>query len=243
MKNSVYIAIANLKGGTGKTTIAAWLAYALAYMGKRVVMIDLDPQAHLTNIWLKFEPDKIVEPNIWNYIYGHESKGLLREVDKKFDLRLIPSEIIEYSKYWAEARIPDVHQAVGILRKEIALRRKGVYDYIIIDCPPDPGYAKIGVYAADYVIIPTDLTELSLRGTYLFATSLLPIAMRSENRIRMLGIIINRALKKTISKDARKWLDIIEEKLRERSREEIELGKRIHNPILFDYYNTPEQRH
>jgi chromosome partitioning protein len=237
MRSPIYIAIANLKGGTGKTTMAAWLAYALAYMGKRVVMIDLDPQAHLTNVWLKSEPSKTIEPNIWNYLYGGECKGLLRKVDKNLDLKLIPSDIIEYSKYWAESRTPDTFdssQGLRNIRKEIALRRKGGYDYIIIDCPPDPGYAKIGVYAADYIIIPTDVTDISLRGTYLFTTSLLLAAMGRAKQAHMLGIIINRVFKRFISKSARRWLDMIEAKLKEYSLNNIELGRRIYDPILFN---------
>jgi chromosome partitioning protein len=200
-------------------------------------MVDLDPQAHLTNIWLKFEPDKTIEPNIWSYIYGYKSEDLLKKVDKVLDLRLIPSDIIEYFHYWAESRTPDTLKATeGLtnLRKEIALRRKGSYDYVIIDCPPDPAYAKIGVYAADYVIVPTDLTELSLRGTHLFTTSLLLTTMERVKRIHMLGIVINRVFRRVISKDARKWLNSIEAKLKARSRENIELGRRIYNPILFN---------
>ncbi|MCC6014990.1 MAG: ParA family protein [Desulfurococcaceae archaeon] len=230
MKRPTYIAIANLKGGTGKTTLAAWLAYALAYMGRKVVMIDLDPQAHLTSIWLKFVPGKIVEPNVWSYIYGQESKNLLRDVGK--NLKLIPSDIIEYSKYWSESRTPDTHEASIKLREEIALRRGGRYDYVIIDCPPDPGYAKIGVYAADYVVVPTDLTELSLRGTYLFTTSLLLSTIRRG--AHMLGIVINRHSKRSIPKDARKWLDTIETALKESAQRDAELGKKIHDPILFN---------
>jgi chromosome partitioning protein len=237
VESPIYIAVANLKGGTGKTTIVAWLAYALAYIGRKVVMVDLDPQAHLTNIWLKFEPDKTIEPNIWSYIYGYKSEDLLKKVDKVLDLRLIPSDIIEYFHYWAESRTPDTLKATeGLtnLRKEVALRRKGSYDYVIIDCPPDPAYAKIGVYAADYVIVPTDLTELSLRGTHLFTTSLLLTTMERVKRIHMLGIVVNRVFRRAISKDARKWLDSIEAKLKARSRENIELGRRIYNPILFN---------
>ncbi len=56
MVNTKFIAIANLKGGAGKTTLVSWLGYALRLLGRSVVLVDLDPQAHLTSVWIRDEP-------------------------------------------------------------------------------------------------------------------------------------------------------------------------------------------
>lgn len=240
-----FIAFANLKGGTGKTTIAAWLSCALASAGRKVAMIDLDPQAHLTNVWLSASDltrlgNRII-PNVWTYIYGEGGEGLFKDFKisnlkrelkgKGVDLLLVPSDLDEYVACWSQSRNPDPKKAEKF-RWETGLKD---YDYVIIDCPPDPGYARLGIYIADHVIIPTDASDMSLRGTELFIIKILSEIMSVHRDLHLLGIIMNR-VSRGIRKEARKRIDEIVKKLLNETQkpEKIEIRKRIHDPILFN---------
>jgi chromosome partitioning protein len=235
MVKTCFIAVANLKGGTGKTTIASWLSYALAYLGRRVVMIDIDPQAHLTSIWLNVSEG--IEGNVWRYVYGIETRGLLKEVllkevlgpryDVRDRIRLIASDISEYVDFWRLGRSVDP-QIASQFRKEVVLKN---YDYIIVDCPPDPVYAKLGIYMSDYIIIPTDLSSISLRGTRLFTTQIVPHAMRLNDHIKLLGIIVNKVFRRRIPKRESEILNDIENELLKIA---MDIRDRIHRPLLFN---------
>jgi len=172
----------------------------------------------------------IIKPNVWDYISGGESKGLLRRTWGFKNLKVVPSDIEEYVKCWNESRFPD-SQKSSSFRREPALLDN---DYVIFDCPPDPGYARLGVYASDFVIVPTDLTSISLRGTELFITRILLSAMGVNDYTRFLGVIVNRA--RRISKEAQKKFDEITSKLMDKLKEpeRVRLKGRIHNPMLFD---------
>lgn len=227
-----FIAVANLKGGTGKTTIASWLSYALTYLGRRVVMIDIDPQAHLTSVWLNVGEGKGIEGNVWRYAYNMETRGLLKEVlgpryEARDRLRLIASDIHEYVDFWRLGRSVDP-QIASQFRKERALQN---YDYIIVDCPPDPVYAKLGIYMSDYIIIPTDLSSISLRGTRLFMTEIVPHVMRYFDHIKLLGIIVNKVFRRQIPKRESEILNDIENELLKVAKD---IRDRIHRPLLFN---------
>jgi len=193
-------------------------------------MIDIDPQAHLTSIWLNVGEG--IEGNVWRYAYDMEARGLLKEILGPRDgardrLRLIASDIYEYVDFWRLGRSVDP-QIASQFRREGALKN---YDYIIVDCPPDPVYAKLGVYMSDYIIIPTDLSSVSLRGTRLFTTEIVPHVMRYVDRIKLLGIIVNKVFRRQIPRRESKILNDIENKLLEVAKD---IRDRIHRPLLFN---------
>lgn len=115
----------------------------------------------------------------------------------------------------------------------LALRREldGKFDYVLIDCPPDPGYARIGLYMASYVIVPTDLSAMTLRGTDLFINRLMPQMIRARQDMYIIGIVINRALRKGIPKRTNLVIKDIVDRFRTNN---PDIANKLYEPALFN---------
>jgi chromosome partitioning protein len=158
------IASANQKGGCGKTTTAINLSSSLSIKGKRVLLIDFDPQAHAT-IGLNIKPSDL-EKSIYDVITPKKNGFLgigdiLIAIKDNFDLA--PSSLIltavEQELSGIEGREDRLFEAIQDLKEEYN------YDYIIIDCPPSIGHLCFNALrASDEVIIPIDMSLFSLRG-------------------------------------------------------------------------------
>jgi chromosome partitioning protein len=156
------IASANQKGGCGKTTTAINLSSSLSLRGKRVLLIDFDPQAHAT-IGLNVNPSDL-EKTIYdvitpkkNWLWGIED--ILVPIKDNFDLA--PSSLIlsafEQELSGLERREGRLFQAIQPLKEK--------YDYVVIDCPPSIGHLSFNALrACDEAIIPIDMSLFSLRG-------------------------------------------------------------------------------
>lgn len=206
-----YISIANLKGGTGKTTLAAWLGYLLYRRGYKVLLVDLDTQGHLTSLFIKQKAVESIRPedlldetrgtvfNVLEYPSEHkrypiEPRVVKEDRSRGGKLSILPSSVWQYIKIWQYASPSAPDFTMGALRlRDSAVGRD--YEYVIIDCPPDPTYAKYGVRASDYILIPTDGTYLSIRGTILFITHIFPVEVRMRKEIgrgeppKILGVV------------------------------------------------------
>jgi chromosome partitioning protein len=158
------IASANQKGGCGKTTTAINLSSSLSLKGKRVLLIDFDPQAHAT-MGLNIKPSDL-EKSIYDVITPKKNGFLgvgdiLIAIKDNFDLA--PSSLIltavEQELSEIEGREDRLFEAIEELKEEYD------YDYIVIDCPPSIGHLCFNALrASDEVIIPIDLSLFSLRG-------------------------------------------------------------------------------
>ncbi|MBX4260379.1 ParA family protein (plasmid) [Clostridium estertheticum] len=176
------IAVSNQKGGVGKTTSTLNLGVALTELGKKILMIDLDPQASLT-ISIGLEPENL-EKTIYN--------ALVDDVDIKklilFDelLYFVPSTI-DLSAAEMEL-VSEVGREFKL--KEALEPVKDDFDYILIDCPPSLGLLTINaLVACDVVIVPMAPEYLALRGFNLLEKTMAKVKRLNKN-LTLMGILV-----------------------------------------------------
>jgi chromosome partitioning protein len=153
------LAVVNQKGGVGKTTTAISLASALALLGKRVLLLDLDPQGNTTG---GFGVDKrALSATVYDWLLGQaDPEAILRTTDIKH-LSLLPAN---RDLVGAELEL------VGLEHREylLAERLRNVspaYDFVFIDCPPSLGLLTLNALtAADGVVIPIQCEYFALEG-------------------------------------------------------------------------------
>lgn len=179
------ISFSNQKGGVGKTTTAINLATYIAMMGKKVLLIDFDPQGNATS-GFGFEKNKL-ELSAYSVLMGDctASEAILPTVVD--NLFMLPSGIDLAA---AEVDLVNMSARESVLKRAIA-EEKERYDYVFIDCPPSLGLITLNaLVASDSVIIPIQSEFFALEGLSQLMNTIKIVKQRLNSSIRINGVIL-----------------------------------------------------
>ncbi|HEY3044132.1 MAG TPA: ParA family protein [Vicinamibacterales bacterium] len=193
------VAIANQKGGVGKTTTAINLAAALALRGKRTLLLDLDPQSNSTMSFLdmpqvtKSVYDAVIDPAV-------AMKDVILPTPVA-NLFIAPSRIALAK---LEAKLVGEMDAHFRLKDKLEPIRKE-YPHIVIDCPPTLGLLTVNaLVAATHLLIPIQSSYFALEGTDDLLETIEKVRARPNPALRILGVVITMHDKRTaLARDIR----------------------------------------
>jgi chromosome partitioning protein len=178
------IALMNQKGGVGKTTTCVNLGAALAEMGRKICLIDLDPQAHLTiNYGIELTPEVV---SLYDVLLGE--KTFLEAMHRVDDnIALVPSSIDLAA---ADIELASVAGREIVMRKAIEAAQHD-FDYILLDCPPSLGLLTINALScANEVIIPMQPHFLALQGVAKLLETVQLVNKRMNPKLKVSGIAL-----------------------------------------------------
>ena len=183
----VIIAVANQKGGVGKTTTTANLGSGLALRGYKVLLVDMDPQANLTSA---FGLERSIDTTVGDALMDRNVEPpVLRVADViGVEIDVIPADLGLAS---VETNL------VTKLGREIRLRDQlskvvSDYDFILIDTPPSLGVLTVNaLVAADWVIIPTEARFFSMQGLDMLDESIGEVLYLNP-KLKVLGIVLSK---------------------------------------------------
>ena len=203
---TTFIAVANQKGGVGKTTSAVNIAVGMARLGKKVLCIDFDPQCHLGK-YIGHSHDDL--PTITDFVYAKATfeeppctENVIRK--SKHGIDYIPSSL-RLSK--VERILPQAFCCEQVLRDILATLIPEGYDYVFIDCNPSMGLLMTNALAAaDYVLIPVQTEEFAIDGLEDMLQLVQMIKRNINPRLDILGLLPTLM---THTKDTRDVLELL----------------------------------
>ncbi len=179
------ISVANQKGGVGKTTTAVNLSASLGAIGKKTLLVDIDPQGNSTS-GVGIDKSQL-KYTTYDLLVDEVSVEQIIRKTKFENLDILPSSI---NLAGAELEIVDKPQRESLLKKGITPVR-GSYDYIIIDCPPSLGIVTANALCfSDTVLVPIQCEYYALEGLSQLINTIRLVKRKYNNRLELEGVLL-----------------------------------------------------
>lgn len=188
----ITVAVANQKGGVGKTTVTRELAACCALRGYQTLAIDCDPQGNLTSSWI--DPE-VYEATLSHVLIEPESPTGIKVEPLPLDDAIIESPVENLDIVPADIRLARFEMQPDYLTHRLRnqLKEHGkAYDLVFVDCPPQLGkLLTAALYSADYVLVPCASDAMGLQGLSDLAFTIEQVRKNVNSDLRMLGAVIN----------------------------------------------------
>lgn len=228
------ISFLNIKGGVAKTTSCVNVAAALGKLGKKVLIIDLDPQSNATK-YLGMYDSRI--RGSYELLSGEDVSISITKYDGMWlvpaNIKLIASEseILADTKKARETR----------LRKWLSSKPQEIFDYVLIDCPPSLGMISINALtASDYVLVPLKIDKFSLDGFEYLLNSINSVKEEFNERLNLLGVFVTMDRATKINKDIKQELkeELGDLLFKQTIRENVDVIKSTFESTPLIYFNN-----
>jgi chromosome partitioning protein len=188
----ITVAVANQKGGVGKTTLTRELAACCALRGFQTLAVDCDPQGNLTSSWI--EPE-VYEATLSHVLIEPESPAGTKVEPLPLDDAIVESPVDKLDIVPADIRLARFEMQPDYLTHRLRNQLKehgSAYDLIFIDCPPQLGkLLTAALYSADFVLVPCAADAMGLQGLSDLAYTIEQVRKNVNSELRMLGAVIN----------------------------------------------------
>lgn len=186
LKHSMIISFTNQKGGVGKTTTTLSMASAISKKGKKVLVIDLDPQSNLTS-GLGYDRTTEYLSTYDVLIQDYEISQVFRPTEVNDNLFIVPSKI---DLAGAEIELVSKISREKILKEKID-KVKSEYDFVLIDCPPSLGLLTLNaLVASDAVVIPVQCEYFALEGISQLMNTINLVKKSLNPSLDILGVVM-----------------------------------------------------